>query len=142
MDILLVVMAVFGLSFFIAYVYTARQLKITTQNLAESILMYLASTDQSLDKVSDPNSDPDKIHKESFIKFLSDSRDWAFDYIERTQSTISKFIEEVEPELEYYKNYGSVIEGMIPPHDKALKKIIAEMSQLKSLLPEEIDDRR
>jgi hypothetical protein len=27
----------------------------------------------------------DTIHKENFIKFLSDSRDWAFEYIERSQ---------------------------------------------------------
>ena len=142
MDILSIFLAVFGLSFFIAYVYTARQLKITTQNLAESILTYLSSTDQTIGKDFSPSMDADKIHKESFIKFLSESRDWAFDYIERTQSTISKFIKEVEPELEYYKQYGVVIEGMVPPHDKAIKKIIAEISELKGLLPEEIDDRR
>lgn len=142
MDILLIFLAVFGLSFFIAYIHTAKQLKITTQNLAESILLYLSSIDQSIDKNTAPNIENDKVHKESFIKFLSDSRDWAFDYIEKTQSTISKFIKEVEPELEYYKKYGVVVEGMLPPHDKALRKIISEISELKGLLPEEIDDRR
>ena len=73
---------------------------------------------------------------------MSDSRDWAFDYIEKTQKTITRFIEEVEPELEYYKNYGVAVEGMMPPHDKALKKISKEISELKNLLPEDIDDRR
>ncbi len=37
----------------------------------------------------------DTVHKENFIKFLSDSRDWAFDYIETSQKTI----EEVSKEL-------------------------------------------
>lgn len=141
MDILLIFLAVFGLSFFIAYIYTARQLKITTQHLAESILLYLSSTQASEQQQPViPNSD--KAHNESFIKFLSDSRDWAFEYIEEVQSGLRSFIQEVEPEINYYDNYGVVVEGIIPAHDRALKKISKEISSLKKLLPEEIDDRR
>ena len=44
-------------------------------------------------------TEDDLIHKENFIKFLSDSRDWAFEYIETSQKTI----EEVSKEL---KNIG------------------------------------
>jgi hypothetical protein len=102
------------------------------------MLLYLSS----VESVPDNDIDKDEKHKESFIKFLSDSRDWAFDYIEKTQKTISRFIDEVEPEIEYYNEYGSVVEGIIPPHDKALKKISKEISELKNLLPEETDDRR
>lgn len=141
MDIVLILLSVFGLSFFIAYLYTARQLKITTQHLAETILLYVSSA-KGDDVQPATTEEADKIHKESFIKFLSDSRDWAFNYIENTQKTISKFIKEVEPELEYYKKYGVVVEGMVAPHDKALKKILSEISELKSLLPEDMDDRR
>ena len=32
------------------------------------------------------------VHKESFIKFLSDSRDSAFEYIEEVQAGISSFV--------------------------------------------------
>ena len=141
MDILLILISVFGLSFFIAYLYTARQLRITTQHLAETILLYLSSA-ESLAESNKDQPDIDKTHKESFIKFLSDSRDWAFEYIEKTQKTITRFIEEVEPELEYYNKYGAAVEGMITPHDKALKKISKEIYELKNLLPEDIDDRR
>jgi hypothetical protein len=41
------------------------------------------------------NNHEEGLHKENFIKFLSDSRDWAFDYIETSQKTI----EEVSKEL-------------------------------------------
>lgn len=141
MDILLIFLAVFGLSFFIAYIYTAKQLKITTQNLAESILLYLSSSESN--NIQPPLSlDGEKTHNENFIKFLSDSRDWAFQYIEEVQSGLRNFIEEVEPEVNYYDNYGIVVEGMIPPNDKALKKISIKLKELKKLLPEEIDDRR
>lgn len=141
MDILLIFLAVFGLSFFIAYIYTARQLKVTTQHLAESILLYLASSESNNIEPSLP-SEGEKVHNESFIKFLSDSRDWAFQYIEEVQTGLRSFIEEVEPEITYYNKYGTAIEGMIPSHDKALKKISKEIDSLKKLLPEELNDRR
>jgi hypothetical protein len=35
------------------------------------------------------------IHKENFIKFLSESRDWAYDYIEMSQTTIKEVIDEL-----------------------------------------------
>lgn len=141
MDILLIVLAVFGLSFFIAYVYTAKQLRVTTQQLAESVLLYLATVDQS-NQTQTASVDNEKSHNESFIKFLSDSRDWAFGYIEEVQNSLKSFINEVEPQIEHYNKYGIVIEGMAPPHDFALKKISKELDNLKKLLPEDIDDRR
>ena len=55
---------------------------------------------------------------------------------------MSKFIEEVEPQLKYYNSYGAVVEGTAAPHDKALKKISKEFDELKKMLPEESDDRR
>jgi len=140
-DILLIFLAVFGLSFFIAYIYTARQLKITTQHLAESILLYLASTESNNVDPSLP-SKGENVHNESFIKFLSDSRDWAFGYIEEVQNSLKNFIDEVEPQIDHYNKYGIAIEGMVPPHDFALKKISKELDNLKKLLPEDIDDRR
>jgi hypothetical protein len=38
----------------------------------------------------------DAIHKENFIKFLSDSRDWAFEYIETSQKTIKEVSKELK----------------------------------------------
>jgi len=142
MDILLIFLAVFGLSFFIAYVYTARQLKTTTQHLAESILLYLSSIHLSEEQQQPAANNNDKAHNESFIKFLSDSRDWAFQYIEEVQTGLRSFIQEVEPEINYYDKYGMAVEGMIPAHDRALKKISKEINSLKKLLPEDLDDRR
>ena len=60
---------------------------------------------------------------EDFLKFVSDSRDLAYEYIESVQAGLQKFIDEVEPQIEYYDKYGVAVEGMIAPHDFALKKI-------------------
>jgi hypothetical protein len=118
----------------VSYYRLLRRLKQTIQMSAE-----LFFTNQALEQsmgieVSEEITD---IHKENFIKFLSDSRDWAFDYIEEVQKGLSDFIEEVEPHIEYYNAYGAAVEGMVSPHDKALKKISQEFEKLKSLLPED-----
>lgn len=76
---------------------------------------------------------------EDFLKFVSDSRDWAYEYIENVQSGIKSFIDEVGPQVDYYDQYGMAIDGMIAPHDFALKKISSEFKKLKSLLPEDYD---
>ena len=78
--------------------------------------------------------------RESFIKFLSDSREWAYDYIETVQSGLKNFIKEVEPHIDYYDNYGRAVEGMIAPHDSALKTVSKELKELKKLLPEQVND--
>lgn len=82
------------------------------------------------------------IHQENFIKFLSDSRDWAFDYIDNVQSGLRKFITEIEPHIEYYNKFGAVVENMVAPHDSALKTISKELEELKKLIPEDTNDRR
>jgi hypothetical protein len=138
MEILSIVLGVFSISFFVAYIKTLNKL-ITLLNLSSDLnIVYKFLSDN----VENNIQQSEDTHKENFIKFLSDSREWAFGYIEEVQDGLKKFIEEVEPQLEYYNNYGVVLEGMITPHDKALKKISIEFEQLKKLLPEEIDDRR
>ena len=139
MEIALVILSVLTLSFLIAYLSVAKRLNAVSQGFAQLFLTHSALR-ETLD--STPTKTEDDIHKENFIKFLSDSRDWAFDYIEEVQTGLNKFIKEVEPELSYYNKFGVVIEGMVPPHDKALKKISKEFEDLKKLLPEESSDRR
>ena len=75
------------------------------------------------------------VHQESFIKFLSDSRDSAFDYIEEVQSGISDFVSEVDPLINYFDEYGDIM-GMIPNYD-GMKKMSIEFKKLKKLLPGE-----
>jgi len=69
---------------------------------------------------------------EDFLKFVSDSRDLAYEYIETVQAGLQKFIDEVGPQIDYYDKYGSAVEGMVAPHDFALKKISSEFKELKS----------
>lgn len=89
--------------------------------------------------IKGPNKTEKDQANEDFLKFISDSRDWAYQYIEEVQSGIKSFIDEVGPQIEYYDKYGAAVDGMIAPHDFALKKISSEFKKLKSLLPEDYD---
>jgi hypothetical protein len=54
----------------------------------------------------------DGIHKENFIKFLSDSRDWAFEYIETSQKTIKEVSEELKSQG--LNNYSEKLMELLP----------------------------
>ena len=70
---------------------------------------------------------------EGFIKFLSDSREMAFRYIERVQESVKVFVEDIEPEINYFDEYGIV--GDAYPHYYSMKKISQAYKQLRELLP-------
>lgn len=86
----------------------------------------------SLKNNDDLNND---VHKENFIKFLSDSRDWAYAYIEDIQEGVTHFVNQIEPEIAYFDEYGLV--GDAYPHYHSMKKISSEYKELKKLLPNE-----
>lgn len=71
---------------------------------------------------------------EGFIKFISDSRDWAFDYIENVQDGINKFIVDAGPSIEYWEEYGAVMDT---PLDVGMRQISLSYKELKSLLPDD-----
>jgi hypothetical protein len=75
------------------------------------------------------------IHRENFIKFLSDSRDWAFTYIEDVQKGLVKFVEEVDPTINYFDEFNSLQEGN--PLNDGMKKITTAYKDLKKFLPDE-----
>lgn len=141
MEIALIALSIISISFFIGLVSSVKKLRSVSEGFSQLFLTY-NSLREVLDLKEEAYKTEDDIHKENFIKFLSDSREWAFGYIEEVQKGLKKFIQEVEPELDYYNKYGIVVDGMIPPHDLALKKISQEFNDLKKLLPEESNDRR
>jgi hypothetical protein len=101
---------------------------------AMSLAVSLVKVEDIFNSAKQEESDSD-VHKENFIKFLSDSRDWAYIYIEDVQKGITKFVNEVEPEIAYFDEYGLV--GEAYPHYHSMKKISTEYKELKKLLPTE-----
>lgn len=95
------------LIFFILAVDNVRQrIKVSLLNreINQSIADYIAIS-QKLEEAL-KNTDEKKIEEtEGFLKFVSDSRDWAFQYIERVQIAIKNFQDIFHPiAIEYYKD--------------------------------------
>jgi len=80
--------------------------------------------------------DEESIHKENFIKFLSESRDWAYEYIENVQSELNKFVDNVDPLIAYFDEYGDTLSVERPDY-AAMKQISKSYKDLKKLLPSE-----
>lgn len=130
----LILITVFSLSTLILlflYVVQKRANKVIIAKTLETMLMHQLIAGSN-------KTDKDQAN-EDFLKFISDSRDWAYQYIEEVQAGLKTFIDEVGPQIEYYDKYGPAVEGMISPHDFALKKISSEFKELKKLLPEDYD---
>lgn len=75
----------------------------------------------------------ESVHKENFIKFLSDSRDWAYEYIEEVQAGLKHYIEETAAEINYFRDYSDTL--AMAPNYYSMKKISEEYEKLKALLP-------
>ena len=99
------------------------------------LLLISYSKIESLTALKDNDDMNNDVHKENFIKFLSDSRDWAYEYIKDVQDGLVKFVNEIEPEIAYFDEYGVV--GDAYPHYHSMKKISSEYKELKKLLPSE-----
>lgn len=85
--------------------------------------------------VSDGNKTDQEESNEAFLKFVSDSRDWAYTYIEDVQKSLNEFIISIEPEIIYFDEYGIV--GSAFPHYHSMKKISEAYKELKKLIPDD-----
>jgi hypothetical protein len=77
----------------------------------------------------------ENIHKENFIKFLSESRDWAYEYIEDVQNGLESFINAVDSDIKHFDTYGDTL-SMVRPDYLAMKNISTAYKKLQQFLPE------
>jgi hypothetical protein len=92
---------------------------------------------EKLIELSDKKNKTEDHSSEAFLKFVSDSRDWAYQYIDEVQEGLNKFITDIEPEIIYFDEYGVV--GSAYPHYYSMKKISEAYKELKNLMPEHYD---
>jgi hypothetical protein len=110
--VLLIFFATMSISLSIAYLSLFDKLKkcnlaITKLFLENEGLKELIFQNKGIESQSE-----DGIHKENFIKFLSDSRDWAFEYIETSQKTIKEVSEELKNQG--LNNYSEKLMSLLP----------------------------
>lgn len=131
----LIILLVSLLSVFIMlYVRSLLKIKALTETVVKAAIL------TSISNIVDNDNEDLDIHKENFIKFLSDSRDWAFQYIDQSQKQIKEFVDMADKEFAFFDSFGSLTQEY--PHYEEMKKISEEYKKLKSLLPEETNDKR
>ena len=109
---LLIFFATMSMSLSVAYLVLFDKLKkcnlaLTKLFLENEGLKEVIFQNKSIDSQSE-----DGIHKENFIKFLSDSRDWAFEYIETSQKTIKEVSEELKSQG--FNDYSEKLMELLP----------------------------
>jgi hypothetical protein len=111
--VFIIFFATLSFSFGIAYLAIFDKLKKSNLLLTDLFIKNKALEEVNSQIKNSMGTSDDMEHKENFIKFLSDSRDWAFQYIETSQKTI----EEVSKEL---KNIG------LDQYSEKLKQLLPE----------------
>ena len=137
-NILLVIFITLSISFAISYYSVIYQLKKVSKDLSK-LFLENKIMQEYIDMTKSNNiltKEDEIVHKENFIKFLSDSRTWAYEYIENVQAGLTTFADEVDSYIEYFDTYSDVL-SIERPDYAAMKQISKSYKELKKLLPVE-----
>lgn len=93
-------------------------------NIKNSVMMQELLNIKEKEELDGDSSD-------GFLKFVSQSRDWAFDYIETAQDGIKEFIDSVGSDIDYMDTYRPPIIS-----EEVTDRLINSYRKLKELLPE------
>jgi len=121
-------------SFALAYLFALIKINKVNKSFTKLLISH-KSLQQFIDTNNIEFKNEDDIHKENFIKFLSDSRDWSFSYIEDVQNKINKMITDLKDDVEYFQKFESLYDGH-PSYD-ILKNFVKSYKELEDLLPKE-----
>ena len=135
-DIFIIVFATLSVCFAASYVLVLRQsikLKRDVSKLFIEKTLLQEYVDLTKSTKEKQDSD-DSVHKENFIKFLSDSRLWAFEYIEDVQKGLTKFVNDVDADISHFDEYGDAL-SMSRPDYPSMKNISKAYKELTTLLP-------
>lgn len=119
----------------VIYVIKLRIDKKRVSKVLENLAVDYMIVREELEKTVAAKENKGVEQTEGFLKFISDSRDWAFNYIEEVQEGLKKFSDVAGPTLKYINTYG---QSVVTPHDEAIKKISEAYEELEKLLPADI----
>lgn len=121
------------LAFSISNIRLRSKRKLLANDLLQQTLDKMALL-QHVEKLTAEANSKDIEQTDGFLKFVSDSRDWAFQYIETVQESLEAFDKKVTPILEYYSTYGTAVDGL---HNDITKEILEAYTELKKVLPQD-----
>jgi SOS-response transcriptional repressor LexA len=101
-----------------------------TKYIESMITMQLVS--DRMDEIEKQYELAKMSESDGFVKFLSDSREWAFTYIEEVQEALRGFTEKAGPQIKYLNTYGELAPG---PYLAPIKRISEAYAELEKSLP-------
>lgn len=96
MTTLEIVLIVVSISLFVGYSHMAFKLWRSVEAMNLLIRDYLILMNYFEEVQENDHNDEQDAHTENFIKFLSDSREWAFDYIENSMKEVKGILALIE----------------------------------------------
>ena len=105
--------------------YNKLKANLTQESIDRAIVM------QEMQKLMAEIDTKDSNQNDGFLKFVSESREAAFKYIEEVQAAINEFDNRVGPVVKHYKNTGKVLERrpsqLVRELTEAYDKLMASM---------------
>jgi len=89
---------------------------------------------QKIEELQRELSSKELSETDGFVKFISQSRDWAFEYIEEVQKALTEFDKEVAPQLDWANTYGKLAGDTV--HTNTVNIVSEAYKKLKAVLPE------
>ena len=117
-------------------VYRLFKLRVFTKSLSELYMQGLADNfllSKKVEQLVQEIENKKLEDTDGFLKFVSDSRDWAFEYIEEVQKALAEFDEVVAPQLEWATTYGTLAGESV--HINTVNTISEAYIKLKTVLP-------
>jgi hypothetical protein len=108
--------------------------KARVTELAMYVAQKIVDNDMLIAKIERLEKENFALQSEDFIDFLNKSRDYAFEYIEKTQAALLDFDHAVKPILDYHSKYGGVL-GETPDWNN-MESISIAYKKLAEILPE------
>lgn len=133
----------FGVLSLVIVILLINNLAIRSKNKKLSIEIIQIALDkavisQKLKEQLDKKDSESIEQSEGFLKFISQSRDWAFDYIEYVQAALLEFKNKIEPQILYAKTYGTTTGES--PHTIIIDRISNAYDDLVKVMPEDSTD--
>ncbi len=110
-----------------------RNKKLVIQNVQEVLDKNIIA--QRLKEELEKKNNVEIEKTDGFLKFISESRDWAFKYIEDVHADFLKFKDKVEPKFEYSNKYLRF--STESAATKILDEIYEAYEEFKRIMPED-----
>jgi hypothetical protein len=132
----LIAYSLLSISFAILIFFILKQ-RIDNKKIIAIAMQLHYDKERALEELNKLTEQKNLEQSDGFVKFISQSRDWAFEYIEEVQSALSKFDVEISSIIKWNETYGTVTDGGV--YSDKIKQISLAYNQLKDLLPKDTE---